>query len=162
MDKNYFKSKQYSVAEDILSLCITIALTVYMGLGFYINIWHPTWLIFVGAIIISVVAYIVGYIIFKKANKDVVGEILQFNKQFDTTPVYAKSVKVSGFLFILTIVIYVVVASVTSMWHPLWLLFLVMAIVEQTIALVFKCLYKDYKTNQEIVVSDKECGGEKN
>ena len=156
MDKNYFKSKQYSVAEDILSLSITIALTLYLGLGFFVHIWHPTWIVFVGAIIVSVLAYCIGYIHFKKIVLVEGKEILPFNKQFETTFAYAKSVKVAGFLFILTIAVYVIICSFIGMWHPLWLIFFVMATIEQTIALVFKCCYKDYKILNESAAENKE------
>ena len=142
MDKSFRKSKQYSILEDIWSLCLTVAVFTYLAIGFFVKIWHPTWIIFVVAFLVALIFTMLLRKTYHK-NQILSEDILEFNKQFELSQTYAKTVKVSGILFVLTIVCYVVTCSIIGLWHPLWLMFLLMAVIEQSVAIVFKAKFKD-------------------
>ena len=140
--KNYHKSKLYSVAKDIWSILFTIALFVYLFIGFVYDTWHPTWFLFIVIALLSIIIYFVSFTLFKKKcnNQEIK---VPFDKTFETAIVYSKCVKISGWLFIVSVITYLVSASISGFWHPLWLIFLVMAIIEQTVAMFVKIRFKE-------------------
>ena len=144
MDKgSYSKTKYHSIAQDVYGLAITSALLAYLLIGFLAQIWHPTWILFLGALGAGVITDLIGYSIYNSRIRG--NDTLSFDKQFENSFVYTRSVRVSGYLFILSIIAYIISAAVTGLWHPLWLIFLGMAVIEQTIAIVMKSRYKDYQ-----------------
>jgi len=138
--KNYQKSKLYSIVKDIWSILFTIALLLYLGIGFFNKIWHPTWLMFVGAVALSLIIYVTSIVYYKKSNKKELTE--NFDLLFEASLLYAKCVKISGWLFVISVVSYILLASFSGLWHPLWLIFMVMAVIEQIIALIFKIKFR--------------------
>ncbi len=145
--KDYHNSKVYSVIKDIWSILLTLSVFVYLYIGFVKGIWHPTWLIFVGVILISIVMYLVCLSIFKKHNKGKECISTPFDNLFEATIAYSKCVKISGWLFIASVLSYIIISSFTGLWHPLWLIFIGMAVVEQIVALSFKLIFKVNKDN---------------
>ncbi|MBE5734883.1 MAG: hypothetical protein E7361_00295 [Clostridiales bacterium] len=147
MKESFKNSKEYSIAKDIWSLFITMAVFSYLFIGFVADMWHPTWIIFVVAIVLAIICFVINKVRFAKNKREY---LMAFDKQFESTHIYAKCVKVSGWLFMLSIAGYIISASFTGLWHPLWLIFIGMAVVEQSMALVFKMSYKDICKNVDV------------
>jgi len=146
MNEKFKLSKEYSVANDIWSLLLTISVLAYLIVGFGWHIWHPTWIIFILAVVVSIGLYVMCRVRYQKRAADYQ---LSFDKQFEASHSYSKCVKISGSLFILSIVCYCIVSSFTGLWHPMWLIFLGMAVLEQLIALIFKLSFKAATTVEE-------------
>ena len=154
MYKNFTKSKEWSVAKDIMSICVFLSVFVYLTIGFFVKIWHPSWLIFVlfGGIAISSVIYLA----WKYGKNDkFLDNALSFDKQFEKSKNYNKSVKFSGVIFMITVIVYILLASFSGLWHPLWLIFFLMTIIDEIKALVVKLRYVDYKKDLQEVEEDK-------
>lgn len=148
---NYNKSKTKSIVGDIWSIFISLTLLIYLSIGCIWGIWHPTWVVFpIALAIIGVIDYI-GFVRYSK-NPTMDDDVDSFDKQFERTFTYAKCVKFSGILFAFTVVTYVVVNSFIGMWHPLWLMFFAMAVIEETCAIIFKARYNDYQTTKAQMV----------
>ncbi len=143
----YSKTKYHSVSQDVFGLAITCALLTYLLIGLFAGIWHPTWILFVIALCVGIVSDLIGYWIYNRKIKG--NDALSFDKQFENSFVYSRSVRVSGYLFMFSIVAYVISAAFTGLWHPLWLIFIGMAVVEQTVAIVMKSRYKDFHPIEE-------------
>ena len=79
----------------LTGILFIVAIIAYLLIGFLLNAWHPTWVIFFAPIVISSLVMAIGK---KKAKK--------FNYP----------------LFV--VMIYVLFSSLFGLWHPLWVLFI--------------------------------------
>jgi len=79
-----------------------LATLVYLFLGFYWGLWHPGWVVFIGAWIIEEIIYFV-----KKGKFDI---------------------SIYGVAFIL----YIFIGVVWGYWHPAWIIFIAAWVVEET------------------------------
>lgn len=82
---------------------LLILVTVFLSIGFYTNVWHPTWLILLAIPLYYYVA---------------VKMILPDNKFVRAIP-----------LFLIISLIYVAIGMFYRIWHPTWLIFPVGVIV---------------------------------
>ena len=86
--------------RKIIEITPLICLIVYLALGFFLNIWHPTWVIFF-------LCFIVPAILSNKISKIVCA----------VWP-------------ILCVVAYIIIGVTTNLWHPFWIIFITIPIVE--------------------------------
>ena len=140
MKNNYLKSKLYSISKDIFAILLSLSLLIYLSIGFVVKIWHPTWVVFIIAVVLATISNFICLAIYRKSSNETIDE---FDKKYEKTPYYNKTVKISTYLLILSIVVYVVASSVTGLWHPLWLIFFVFTVVEEIMAMIRKIIYKE-------------------
>ena len=147
-NNNLDKSKYKSIAEDAWSILFGLALLIYLCIGIFAHIWHPSWVVFVIAVGVGTIISIICRDKYSRSPK-MDNNVDSFDKQFERTFIYNKCVKVSGILFAVTVITYVVVNSFVGMWHPLWLMFILMSVVEEISAIIFKIRFKDFRTEAE-------------
>ena len=84
-----------------------VAIIAYLLIGFLMNVWHPSWVVFLAPIVISSLVMAISK---KKAKK--------FNYP----------------LFV--VMIYVLFSSLYGLWHPLWVLFITVPLYYSFIKLI--------------------------
>lgn len=89
-----------SLKSKIITITPMICLITYLSIGFFANIWHPTWVIFF-------LCFIVPAALSNNASKVVCA----------TWP-------------IICVIAYIILGVTTSLWHPFWIIFLTIPIVE--------------------------------
>lgn len=90
-----------SVKDKIISVTPILCLIVYLIIGFYKNLWHPGWLIF---LLIPLVPMFLNVFSRKKIN-------------------------IVGALTLLICVTYLFCGFVYNLWHPGWIMFLLIPVV---------------------------------
>jgi len=90
-----------TIRGKITGITPFVCLIVFFVLGFYKNLWHPGWMVF---LLIPIVP--------------------MFLKIFSK-----KKVSVVGFLTMLIVIAYVVLGFLFNWWHPGWIIFLLIPIV---------------------------------
>ncbi len=98
LNKNNFyelKAKKRSLLNAIDGLITIIAIVAYILMGVYMDLWHPGWIIFLGAIALT---SLIEAIIYKSFSK------------------FAFPVLVTG--------VYLLLGFLKGWWHPGWIVFL--------------------------------------
>ena len=97
------------IATGVAILLYFVAIIAFLLIGFFTDIWHPTWLVFLAPIFISSIITAIGY---KNAN--------YFNYP------------------ILVVGSYILFGTLFDIWHPLWVLFITIPLYYMTIDFITK------------------------
>ena len=106
-DEHKKPTKLEIVCGLLTGMLFIVAIIAYLLIGFLMDIWHPSWVVFLAPIVISSLVMAIGK---KKANK--------FNYPF------------------FVVMIYVLFSSLYGLWHPLWVLFITIPLYYSFIKLI--------------------------
>lgn len=90
-----------SVRGKIIAITPILCLILYLLLGFYKDLWHPGWIVF---LLIPIVPLF--FKIFSGSKESLI-----------------------GFLTLLIIAVYIVLGFLFNLWHPGWIIFLLIPII---------------------------------
>ncbi len=90
-------------ADSLVGLVAVLAATAFLLIGFLTNAWHVAWLVF---LLIPVTAILSGLL---SGDKDIGGLI-------------------TGMVAILATIAYMIMGFVFNLWHPGWLVFMIIPI----------------------------------
>ncbi|MGN1103407.1 MAG: helix-turn-helix domain-containing protein [Candidatus Coproplasma sp.] len=100
-------TKGTMIGAAISSSVMIVCAIVYLCLGFCLELWHPTWLVFFGGIIVSMWASGLTEKESGKSLKEKIGGLI------------------CGTVMIGALLIFLTIGFVCSIWHPTWIAFVV-------------------------------------
>ena len=100
-------SKRTMIGAVISSSVMLVCAIIYLCLGFALGLWHPTWLVFFGGIIVCIWSGGLTEEESGETKKEKIGGLI------------CGTVMVSALLIFLTI------GFVCSIWHPTWIAFII-------------------------------------
>lgn len=105
----HIHTKKTMIGAAISSSVMLVCAIIYLCLGFCLGLWHPTWLVFIGGIIVCIWSGGMTEEESGKSKKEKIGGLI------------CGTVMVSALLIFLTI------GFVCSIWHPTWIVFIIAA-----------------------------------
>lgn len=102
-------SKRTMIGAVISSSTMVICGILYLCLGFAMGLWHPTWLIFIGGVIVCMWS---GGMLEDTSNKPLKEKIGGL---------------VCGTVMVGSLLIYLSIGFVCGIWHPTWVVFIIAA-----------------------------------
>ncbi len=110
-------SKNKTFGGLVISLTALLATALFLVIGFTLQVWNPTWLVFLSIPLVSIIVDIVTN------RRDIVG-------------------KVTGVVSMLCVITFLLVGFLAHTWHPTWVIFFAIPI-SGTIAKMFRTGKKD-------------------
>jgi len=147
-------SRRQSRINTYVEVIPFIALFIFLGIGLWLEVWHPTWVIFllipavsildsrqtyrylsfVGFILIPIV-YVLSYYYFPFSYNWMLFFLLFFPAlysgliNFRINGLRNRKLEIAlGSILFLTSAIFVIIGVLTDVWHPTWLIFMVIPI----------------------------------
>ncbi|MGN0812519.1 MAG: helix-turn-helix domain-containing protein [Candidatus Coproplasma sp.] len=103
----HMHTKRTTIGASISSATMTICAIIYLCLGFALGMWHPTWLIFIGGIIICIWSGGLTEEESGKTKKERIGGL------------------VCGTVMVGSLLIFLSIGFVCGIWHPTWIVFVI-------------------------------------
>lgn len=100
-------SKRTAIGAAISSATMVLCAIIYLCLGFALNLWHPTWLVFLGGIIVCIWT---GGLLEDESNKPLKEKIGGL---------------VCGTVMISSALIFLSIGFICGIWHPTWIVFVI-------------------------------------
>ncbi|MGN0807015.1 MAG: helix-turn-helix domain-containing protein [Candidatus Coproplasma sp.] len=105
----HIHTKRTMAGAAISSSTMAICGIIYLCLGFCLGLWHPTWLIFIGGVIVCMWS---GGMLEDTSNKPLKEKIGGL---------------VCGTVMVGSLLIYLSIGFVCGIWHPTWVVFIIAA-----------------------------------
>lgn len=105
----HMHSKRTAIGAAISSSVMLVCAIIYLCLGFCLGLWHPTWLVFIGGIIVCIWSGGLTEDESGKSKKEKVGGL------------------VCGTLMVGALLIFLTIGFVCGIWHPTWIVFVIAA-----------------------------------
>lgn len=110
LNKNEKKVRIRKIHNAILNLYSIVVLIIYILLGVFLKIWHPTWIMLVS------IPFVASFLYSLRNGKNIIRNII----------------------FPLLVIVYIIVGFTTKLWHPTWVMFLLYPLSEAIFTLIDK------------------------
>lgn len=103
----HMHSKRTAIGAAISSATMLVCAVIYLCLGFTIGLWHPTWLVFLGGIIVCIWSGGMLEDESGKSKKEKIGGLA------------------CGTIMIAATLIFLSIGFICGIWHPTWIVFVI-------------------------------------
>lgn len=100
-------TKRTMIGAAISSAVMVVCAIIYLSLGFALELWHPTWLVFLGGIIVTIWSGGLTEDESGKSFKEKIGGLI------------------CGTVMVGALLIFLTIGFVCSIWHPTWIAFII-------------------------------------
>lgn len=132
---NRAKYKNVLASINLLIATMTVATILYIFCGFWFDLWHPTWIIFIVGLLVS---YVTDLLYLWNNKKRLVRKI-------DLTII----------TLLFTIILYLVFSYITKRWNYSWMVFVIFVFIFMIVEL-FDMTITQNKHNKELSNNDKQ------